>query len=700
MLNCDRNSSNILAVRKQQSSSSRSRRNSRSFSVGSQFEEHSGEDMEFFPFSDDDDFKPKGSSSSAFTDSFELIPIDHGYCLPTRLRIDDFDWAWFTYPQLNRDVDPEIVSYVMSINIEEQIAKLSAQLTLPDDSLFLFRIAHTLLREGIRNGLNLRAIAALIARSEDDVPSPLEEIISVAEENAHRAIETRSGRLDARQASSDAHGGDRDLFSNGLTPTLRKNTSLSSALQDYSENQSYLTKTLPIGGLKCTSAKTASIEMPPSPKRKPLKHRCVESEPILEYSTSEGEAETACADSNHASPNHGKKARKNLEIRYSNRKLESSNSNVPKKGITNPVRVDDGVEEYFVSDFSDSTHYPQQQESSDDLFDSSPKGELGIHSNFVKVGLSVGHSNFLEGAPLRTLHTFDSSINGPFLGSYYASGLKVVSKAGIPSNLSEATVTPTKAIAVPSSEADITSSEYNSSNEYGSPKSSMCQQTLSKANSSDTLSILAPSASVTPQPLNERACASSVNTTASERSVSFSPIDKPAQRMLKLDTAVKVFDSSKVKEVSPFSGEKLLEGSASLKPRALSSGDEEHRSNDEDDYDDHVPFNDMNSSIKPLATYLFPSGGLSSSSSSTKKSNSSSSKSSLSQPIALTRVVSLGSFTSPPIYDTEKSERQVTRLRNKRRSVAKTQEFQRLRLEFATKAVHSLVVRKRRSQKA
>jgi hypothetical protein len=66
---------------------------------------------------------------------------------------------------------------------------------------------------------------------------------------------------------------------------------------------------------------------------------------------------------------------------------------------------------------------------------------------------------------------------------------------------------------------------------------------------------------------------------------------------------------------------------------------------------------------------------------------------SLFQTIALTRVASLGAFASPPIYDTDKSERQVPRLHHKRLNVAKTPMFQSLRLDFTLKAIRSYVAR-------
>eukprot|EP01036_Dinobryon_divergens_P022974 gene22974-31280_t len=744
MLNCDRNSSNILAVRKPQGNSSRSRRNSRSFSIGSQYEEHSQEEIEIFPFSDDDDVR-QSKSTSSFTDTFELIPIDHGYCLPTRLRIDDFDWAWFHYPQLKKDVDPEIVAYVMSINIEDQIAKLTSQLTLPDDSLFLFRIAHILLCEGIKKGLNLKDIASLIARTQDDVPSQLEAAISFAEENAHRAIETRSGRLDARKTASEIislQESQRDVFNTAYSPSMRKHASIASALHEFHGNSAFASKATTPGGAKSPKMTSADTSMTATQRRKAFKNRsCVESEPILENSSSStsdddcrgSEPQIAkcgstgdISSSMSNSPSHSKKAR--MDQRFASRRVDSSTV-LQKNTITED---DPNNDEYFISDINNQCDSNDEFESSYDI--ACPDR---AQPAFVKVGLSSAGTNFLEGAPLRTLQTMDSASNGPFLGSYLESGLREIGHSSQhfsrPVTENQGAKNHSQPILVPfSGENDVTSSEYNSSNDYGSPKSASYQQALPNTYSSDALSVMSQSASVTPQPREDRANGSSVNTTASERSVSFSPIEKPLKKILKLNTSISniaAIDSlsgghSSKLSPGPFPSlkrenaivqkefstpSKTVEAAAVVnKPRACSSGDEEHRSNDsnEDEEEDvyhpqlskHIVPTVYAKQLSDLSIAATSSCKINGNGGASTSSRSSSGKSSLDQAIGLTRVVSLGAFASPPIYDTEKSERQVPRLRNKRRTVAKTQEFQKLRLEFATKAVASLVTRKRKSQ--
>jgi len=213
LLNGDRNASNILAIRKPPPSAAAfssagntpNRKYSRSSSVGtSASHASSAEEMDLEEFFDRGGGGGGGSSSSSssaggpnssrYSDQYSLIPIDHGYCIPSQLHIDELDWAWFYCPHVEVEVQPQICEYINSIDLEQQIADLTRQVPMSEDQLFLLRVAHGLIKEGVNTGLSLREIAELIARTDEDVPSPLENAIAAAEDNAQRIIEARSGR--------------------------------------------------------------------------------------------------------------------------------------------------------------------------------------------------------------------------------------------------------------------------------------------------------------------------------------------------------------------------------------------------------------------------------------------------------------------------------------------------------------------------
>eukprot|EP01038_Epipyxis_sp_PR26KG_P013576 gene13576-18219_t len=194
-LNCDRNASNILAIRNSESytAGSRKRRDSRSGSMGSYSTDPQEDEMEFNPFYED--ISPRGTY-------FELIPIDHGYCFPSKLQISEFDWAWLDCAQISQKVDPEIKKYIESLDIDALLAKLPQhEVVLPAESIFLVKVVHKLLVEGIANGLTLRDIALMIVRVNDDEPSPLEVFLENAEENAYRSFEFHNSRSNSKTSN-------------------------------------------------------------------------------------------------------------------------------------------------------------------------------------------------------------------------------------------------------------------------------------------------------------------------------------------------------------------------------------------------------------------------------------------------------------------------------------------------------------------
>ena len=90
LLNCDRNAANILAIRKRSGSMSRSREGSLTEDV----------DQQDFEICFDEEMPAAATPHGG--DRYHLVPIDHGYSLPSKLLINEIDWAWFYYPQVGR----------------------------------------------------------------------------------------------------------------------------------------------------------------------------------------------------------------------------------------------------------------------------------------------------------------------------------------------------------------------------------------------------------------------------------------------------------------------------------------------------------------------------------------------------------------------------------------------------------------------
>lgn len=179
LLNCDRNAANILVLHKHEHNSDPESE--------TDFESH--------------EFVISGSPNARGGDmlhenTYHLVPIDHGYSMPPRLKIFEWDWTWLNYAHVKRPVHPDIINYMNALDISALLKVLTAQVALTDDSIFLLRLSHFLIVESFKAGLTLYEIAAIIARNgvDENAPSRLELAIEEAEENAYRTIELKSGR--------------------------------------------------------------------------------------------------------------------------------------------------------------------------------------------------------------------------------------------------------------------------------------------------------------------------------------------------------------------------------------------------------------------------------------------------------------------------------------------------------------------------
>jgi len=272
-LNCDRNSSNLLVLLDNTQSDNRYRRSVRSSSITSHDtysnegyrrgnrstsvtsqdsngndSHHTGEN--YLEFGTDDDADANDSpymKSSGFT----LVPIDHGYCFPTKLHVEDIDWTWFNCQQVKNPVHPEIKAYMLHLDIDSAIAALREIVVMPEESINLVRLTHYLIVEGLKCNLTLREIACIIARVDDpDTPSTFEKLINEAEDNSHKVMESKTNRISAtindkvdqsinmvlnRRSTQSFGGGDATRPVNDLSVIDSGNTSTSNENSDDKE---------------------------------------------------------------------------------------------------------------------------------------------------------------------------------------------------------------------------------------------------------------------------------------------------------------------------------------------------------------------------------------------------------------------------------------------------------------------------------
>ena len=123
LLNADRNSANLLVVRK--------------------YDSDSGHDVS------------------------TLVPIDHGFCLRAVADVAWFDWCWLEWPQVKQPLSLRSQKYILNIDVEADIKLMRDRLHLPQKALDLYRVTTKLLQDGVRAGMTLYDIAILCCRNDD-----------------------------------------------------------------------------------------------------------------------------------------------------------------------------------------------------------------------------------------------------------------------------------------------------------------------------------------------------------------------------------------------------------------------------------------------------------------------------------------------------------------------------------------------------
>ncbi|KAL3337763.1 hypothetical protein AABB24_030075 [Solanum stoloniferum] len=109
----------------------------------------------------------------------ELIPIDHGYCLPNSFEDVTFDWLY--WPQARQPFCSETIEYIKSLDAEEDIGLLKLYgWDIPLESARTLRISTMLLKKGAERGLTPFTIGNIMCRETLNKESVIEEILQEA----------------------------------------------------------------------------------------------------------------------------------------------------------------------------------------------------------------------------------------------------------------------------------------------------------------------------------------------------------------------------------------------------------------------------------------------------------------------------------------------------------------------------------------
>lgn len=112
--------------------------------------------------------------------TYNLIPIDHGYCLPDEIEIGWCDWIWMDWPQARVPFKDDCLRHVESLNIEESALFLRKQLGIREECILNLKIMMLFLKKCVKAGFTLHQMAMIICRDTLDQPSLLEKIVTKA----------------------------------------------------------------------------------------------------------------------------------------------------------------------------------------------------------------------------------------------------------------------------------------------------------------------------------------------------------------------------------------------------------------------------------------------------------------------------------------------------------------------------------------
>eukprot|EP01018_Ginkgo_biloba_P023453 Gb_24005 [translate_table: standard] len=113
--------------------------------------------------------------------AIQLVPIDHGYCLPENFEDCTFDWMY--WPQARQKYKPKVLRYIESLDADKDIELLRSHgWTLSLDCSRVLRVSTMLLKKGAAAGLSPYEIANIMCRESLNKTSEIENILEEAQE--------------------------------------------------------------------------------------------------------------------------------------------------------------------------------------------------------------------------------------------------------------------------------------------------------------------------------------------------------------------------------------------------------------------------------------------------------------------------------------------------------------------------------------
>jgi len=103
--------------------------------------------------------------------TYTLVPIDHGFSLPSSMSRAWFDWL--TWPQIQQPIMDDIKDYISNIDLSKDVETLQ-KIGIRMECLRTMKISTMLLKKGCKLGFTLYDIASLVSRAVLEEPCELE----------------------------------------------------------------------------------------------------------------------------------------------------------------------------------------------------------------------------------------------------------------------------------------------------------------------------------------------------------------------------------------------------------------------------------------------------------------------------------------------------------------------------------------------
>ena len=114
-----------------------------------------------------------------------MVPIDHGYCLPGVLNLDEARFCWMEWSQSKEPFSAEMIEFIESLDGKADSELLRRECRMRESALLTLRVCTEFLQFcALQVGLSLHQIGTLMCRHEDCfAPSWLETIVMLAAPN-------------------------------------------------------------------------------------------------------------------------------------------------------------------------------------------------------------------------------------------------------------------------------------------------------------------------------------------------------------------------------------------------------------------------------------------------------------------------------------------------------------------------------------